>query len=111
MKKYIKLFSIIMVICMLFCLCGCENIESLLDRGPSESDYKAAMSAHMQNEHNASISSYTIFDIYDNGGASAQVQVTAHLAGSDSTIGMSNQLRVDKDCNVSSCSWCDLGIG
>lgn len=111
MKKIIKLLSIIMVISMLFCLFGCEKSESLFGHGRSESDYKSAMSEHMQNEHKSSINSYTSFNIYDDGGAYAEVQVTAHLAGSDGTIGMSNKLSVDKDCNISSCSWCDLGIG
>lgn len=111
MKKFMKLLSIIMVISMLFCLFGCEKSEFLFGYGRSESDYKSAMSEHMKNEHKSSITSYTSFNIYDDGGAYADVQVTASLAGSSGTIGMSNELAVDKDGNISSCSWCDLGIG
>ena len=88
MKKIIKLISIIMVICTLFCL----------------------MSDHMQNEHKSTITSYTSFNFYDDGGAYADVQITAHLAGGDGTIGMRNELSVDEDCNISSCDWCELGF-
>lgn len=100
MKKFIKLSSIIVAISMLFCLSGC---------GKSESDYKSAISEHMRSEHGVYIDFYQSFD-YDNEGASADVNVTAGLEGGGS-IGMSAQLTVDEDCNISSCSWCDLGIG
>lgn len=101
MKKFIKLSSIIMVISLLFCLSGC---------GKSESEYKSAISEHMRSEHGASIDSYESFSISDNGGASANVNVTAEIEGGGS-IGMRAQLTVDEECNISSCSWCDLGIG
>lgn len=105
MKKFIKLSSIIMVISMvismLFCLSGC---------GKSESAYKSAISEHMRSEHGVSIDSYQSFNIYDNGAASADVNVTAGFEGGGS-IGMSAQITVDEECNISSCSWCDLGIG
>ena len=42
--------------------------------------------------------------------AYADVQITAHLAGGDGTIGMRNELSVDEDCNISSCDWCELGF-
>ena len=38
------------------------------------------------------------------------MQITAHLAGGDGTIGMRNELSVDEDCNISSCDWCELGF-
>lgn len=101
MKKFIKLSSIIMVISLLFYLSGC---------GKSESEYKSAISDHMRSEHGVSIDSYEIFSIRDNDGASANVNVTAGLEGGGS-IGMRALLTVDEDCNISSCSWCDLGIG
>lgn len=101
MKKFIKLSSIITVISILFCLSGC---------GKSESDYKSAISDHMRSEHGVSIDSYQSFNIYDDGGASADVAVTAQT-DFGASIGMSAQLTVDEDCNISSCSWCDLGIG
>ena len=101
MKKFIKLSSIIMVISLLFCLSGC---------GKSESEYKSAISEHMRSEHGVSIDSYESFSISDNGGASANVNVTEWLEGGGS-IGMRAQLTVDEECNISSCSWCDLGIG
>ena len=101
MKKFIKLSAIIMVIRILFCLSGC---------GKSESEYKSAISEHMRSEHGVSIDSYESFSISDNGGASANVNVTAGLEGGGS-IGMRAQLTVDEECNISSCSWCDLGIG
>ena len=102
MKKFIKLSSIMLVISLLFCLSGC---------GKSESDYKSAISEHMRSEHVVlSIDSYESFSISDNGGASASVNVTAPIEGGGS-IGMRAQLTVDEECNISSCSWCDLGIG
>lgn len=109
MKKIIKTVMIIMVISILFSLVGCEKMESLFGYENKEAKYKTAMSDHMQNEHKSTITSYTSFDVYDNGGAHADVQITAHLAGGDGTIGMRNELSVDEDCNISSCDWCDLG--
>ena len=110
MKKIIKLISIIMVICTLFCLIGCEKSDFSFGYENKESKYKAAMSVHMQNEHKSTITSYTSFNFYDDGGAYADVQITAHLAGGDGTIGMRNELSVDEDCNISSCDWCELGF-
>lgn len=100
MKKIIKLISIIMVICTLFCLIGCEKSDFSFGYENKESKYKAAMSDHMQNEHKSTITSYTSFNFYDDGGAYADVQITAHLAGGDGTIGMRNELSVDEDCNI-----------
>ena len=47
MKKFIKLFSVLMAISMLFCLFGCEKSESLFGYKNSKSDYKSAMSEHL----------------------------------------------------------------
>lgn len=102
MKKFIKLSSIIMAISILFSLSGC---------GKSESEYKSAISQHMRSEHGVSINSYESFNISNNGGASANLSVTAHLAYGEGTIEMSADISVDNECNVSSCSWCNLGIG
>lgn len=103
MKRFIKLSSIIVTISMLLCLNGCGKSE------PDESEYKVAISEHMHSEHGVSIESYKNFSFSESGGASADVSVLAELDGGGS-MGMSAQLTVDEDCNISSCSWCDLGI-
>lgn len=103
MKRFIKLLSIIIAISMVFCLSGC-------DKGKSEADYKSAISAHMRNEHNSSVVSYSTFNIKSDGGASAQVNVSVQFE-MGGTSEMRAELIVDKDCNIYSCNWCDLGIG
>ena len=65
----------------------------------------------MQNEHSSMVASYQNFSIHDEGGASATVNVAATLEGGIGSTLMTNELSVDENGNISSCNWCDLGIG
>lgn len=98
MKKLIKLSLIALVISILFCLNGC---------GKDESDYKSAISEHMKNFHGVTINSYQSLSISENGSAFANVNVSAST-DFGANIGMSAQLNLDKECSITSCSWCKL---
>lgn len=82
-------------------------VTSLNGAEKNESEYKSAISEHMQREHGVSIASYQSFD--SGSGAFAKVIVRAGLEGSGS-IDLSAEITVDKNYNISSCSLCDLGI-
>lgn len=101
MRRFARLLSAIMVISILLCLSSCGK------SGKSESEYKSAISKHMREEHDLSINSYESFNIKDNGGADALIRVTAQLALGDGTIELKTRIELDKDCNVTSCSWCN----
>lgn len=100
MNRFIKKLLVITIIFILICLSGCAK---------SEVDYKSAISEHLYSEHGVSIESYETFSIDKNGGASAEVNITTEIK-SGITISMRVQLNVDKEGNITSCSWCDLGI-
>lgn len=97
MKKYLSLFLVISII---FCFAGC---------GKSEDDYKSAIYQHMKTEHGASSISYESLKIRNDKSAVAHIDIAmpAQMGG---TIEMSNQLTLDKDCNINSCTWCELGL-
>lgn len=101
MRKNIKLsLAIIMLTGMLFCLNGCAK---------SEADYKSAISEHMGTEHGVSIRAYSNFRIREDGSASADISIPVGVEGGGS-MDMNNSLTVDKDCHISSCGWCKLGL-
>ena len=93
--------AIIAVSSFLLILSGC---------GKSESDYKSAISNHMSEKHSSSILSYEEFDM-DSNGATAKIKVSATLGyGDGGFIELSKSISLDSECNVSSCSSCNLGM-
>lgn len=100
MKKLIKSLSAFTAIAVMLCLSGCSKTES---------EYKSAISEHMRNEHGVQYVSYNSFRINDNGSAEADINVTVATIG-DGSMGMRNELTLDKECKISSCGWCSLGL-
>lgn len=63
----------------------------------------------MRANHGVSIDSYDSFLINDGEGARASINVIAKME-MGGTVEMRAQLSVDEDSNISSCSWCKLGL-
>ena len=100
MKKRWKRFIAFFISTALLCMNGCGN---------KEDDYKNAIAEHMKANHGVSIDSYDSFVTNDGEGARASVNVIAQME-IGGTVEMRAQLSVDKDSNISSCSWCKLGL-
>lgn len=101
MKNFMKPLLTFMAVGLLLCLGGCNK---------SESEYKLAITEHMRSEHGVQrIDSYNSFRINDNGSAAANVNVTVATVG-DGSMDMRNDLTLDRDCKITSCGWCSLGL-
>ena len=88
-----------------------DIVYSFANKPAGDAGYKSAIAEHMSSAHGLSINGYESFKMIEGGGASASVKVTVAIAGGLGSMEMSPDLRLDEDCQIISCTLCDMGVG